>query len=164
MDIDTPQHHQQPPQSLRQVAAAGTTAPRGYIGNNQVFRHTFEIEIRNPVPGRMPDLEILRTTRARIRTGVQAPIPPTRLSYPNQRTVRRNLALLIIIDTFSIDRQDALVIADWRLHFMIEMIHDAQGLGWFPGLPWMHDHFQVRVAVQEGDQADQKGASSIVNA
>lgn len=144
MDIDTPQHR---PQSLIQIAAAGTTTPRGYIGNSQVFRHTFEIEIRNPIPGHMPDLEILRTARTRIRTVVQPSMPPTQLSYPSRRPVRRNLVLRIVIDTFSVDRQDALVIADWRLHFMIEMIQDAQGLGWFPGLPWTHDHFQLRMAV-----------------
>lgn len=143
MDIDTPQNHQQATQSLYQVASAGISVPRGYIGNDQVFRHTFQIQIRSPVQGHLSDLEILRTARARIRNTPQASVPP---SYA-ARAVGRTLVLRIIIDSLSISRHDALVLVDWRLHFMIEMIEDreGQGLGWFCGLPWVSDHFQVRL-------------------
>lgn len=134
MEIDAPQ-------SLTRIASQGNTITRGISGNQQVYRHAFNIEIRTPLNQRVPDVEILRTARTRIRLDQQHSAAPPHV-YGSQGPTRRCL-VRIIIDTTSQNREEALVDADWRLGYMVEMTED--GMGWFPGLPWVHDHFEVRL-------------------
>ncbi|KAK5789069.1 hypothetical protein VI817_008193 [Penicillium citrinum] len=147
MEIDT-HPPQSLPYSLIQIATAGLTVPNGHHRNNPVYRHTFNIEIESQQPIRLSDVEIIRMARARIRFDRPQPSPMMLdeiLNAPRYpaRAAPRRLYVRIIIDTFSVDRETALIDADGRLGYMVGMAQD--GLGWFPGLPWTHPHFQVRM-------------------
>lgn len=147
MEIDT-QQPQSLPYALIQVAAAGSTVSNGSHKNNPIYRHTFNIEIESQQPMRLSDVEIIRMARAHIRLDRPQPSPMMLDELVNvprypARAQPRRLYVRIIIDAFSVDRETALIDADGRLGYMVGMAQD--GLGWFPGLPWLHPHFQVRI-------------------
>lgn len=51
--------------------------------------------------------------------------------------------LFVLIATDNTNREEALEAVSHRLAMMIEMIEDGEG--WFSGLPYIHDNFQVRL-------------------
>lgn len=58
-------------------------------------------------------------------------------------TPRTDVYLWIDVHTESTDREIGAMTASWRLSAMIDMTRE--GLGWFPGLPWLNEHFKVQI-------------------
>lgn len=87
----------------------------------------------------MSDHEILQYARTQLgfleRSG---------LAEGSMRSIRNcRMRLRVRIDTKSASRVDALVDVRMRMLAMLDMISD--GMGWFTGLPWKHEHFTVEV-------------------
>ncbi|KAJ5114310.1 hypothetical protein NUU61_000069 [Penicillium alfredii] len=102
-----------------------------------IYRHVFCLDIGHR-GGCNTDYDILGAARVQLdrlqKSGsLENPVPV------NLRRLRVHVA----IDTRSSSREDALVNANLRLFLMQDMIND--GLGWFTGLPWRHEHFVVEL-------------------
>lgn len=102
------------------------------------YRHTFDFEI--------PNYSIYTSEQAVLQTARDI-ISRNSRGLLEEVSTRMNSTcrpcLRVVIDTRSILREDASVEVDWRLLKMQDMITD--GLGWFPGLPWRHEHFTVEI-------------------
>ncbi|OQD68389.1 hypothetical protein PENDEC_c036G05724 [Penicillium decumbens] len=104
----------------------------------KIWRHIFEIDISSHDSG-LGDLEVLEHARTQLgfleRSG---------LRDDAMRRIRDcRTRLRVVIDTKSPSRLDALADARLRMLTMQDMINE--GMGWFPGLPWRHNHFRVEV-------------------
>lgn len=132
MEIDSPL-----PQPLPVTTTNQSPVPN-VVCDPRVHRHIFEVDLSNRV-GEMSDTDIL--SHARTQLGF---LGRSDLADGSMHRIRNcRMRLRVAIDTMSASRADALVDVRMRMLVMLDMISD--GLGWFPGLPWRHEHFVVEV-------------------
>lgn len=131
MDIDPPFPE---PRSL----GNGSSTTQTVRHTPGVYRHTFLIDLSNRHGG-MTDKQIIEHARLQLHYLEQA-----NMAEDAMRRVRNcRMRLRIDIDTRCADRADAVIDVRLRMLVMLDMI--TEGLGWFPGLPWRHPHFNVEV-------------------
>ncbi|KAJ5682974.1 hypothetical protein N7462_006139 [Penicillium macrosclerotiorum] len=104
-------------------------------GGRLVYRHLFRLDI--PINCR-DDYNILNDAADQLHylTRQDADEEGLRLIYG------RRFCVDIAIEMESDRRQQAAVTSESRLRAMQQMAID--GLGWFPGLPWVHPRFEVQ--------------------